>query len=133
MNRAMETNISRLADLIRSDAWSAFDMPPEWGCSIFVPHSFLKSEVVESLNVGAGVSRRAIPSELVRVNLDGIADIPFADIIRTLLRREIEPFIIGVGEVIVEDEPEGLVIGLGNRRDKLSGHDAPIVADVCAL
>lgn len=120
--RALEANIAKLADAIRADAWSAVDTPG-WGRSVFVPHSLLVSEAFEEVKVGVSPYRPEVLGELIRVHLDGIADVPTAAIIRSYLRGEIEPFIIGVGEVAVDDTAEGIVIRLTDRGDELGGHN----------
>lgn len=107
--------MSQLASSIRADAWSAADTEG-WGRSIFVPHSLLVSEVFETVQVAVVPCRVAVPGELVRVHIDRLALMPHADVIRAHLKREIEPFIIGVGEVTIEQTPEGFVVMRGNCR-----------------
>lgn len=119
--RAKEVNLQKLADLIRTAVWSAIDTPG-WGNSVFVPHSFLVSEVIEDVKVGLGPCRPTISGELVRIKLDRLALVPFGDVIKRALIREIEPFIIGVGEISTKDTPEGFVICLGDCRDEPRRH-----------
>lgn len=120
--RAREANLSKLADVIRACAWSAGDTPG-WARSIAVPATLLLSEVVEPVKVGAGPCRANKPDELVWVNIYGLADVPFADVIKRTLIREIEPFVIGVGEVAVDQTPEGLVVRRRDRGDEHRGHE----------
>lgn len=119
-SRAREANLSRLADVIRTCIWSAVDTPG-WGSSVAVPATLLLSEVIEPVQVGAGPYRFKEPGELARVNIYGLADVPHANILKRSLVRELEPFVIGVGEITIDDLPEGLIV---RRRDGGGEHDS---------
>ena len=50
--------------------------------------------------------RRQILGELVRINFHLADNIFAAPVLSLPIRKEIEPFIIGVGDVVAEDTPE---------------------------
>lgn len=119
--RAKEANLSNLAEALRANTWSAADTPG-WGRSITVPSALFLSEVVETVKIGVVPCRPKIPGELVRFHIDGFAAVLSGSGIKGQLTRELEPFIIGVGEIMIDDRPEGFAIQLRNSGDILNHH-----------
>jgi hypothetical protein len=91
-----------------------------WATSVFASHAFVMSELPETLKVGAGPCRPEESGELVRLDFDIFDGVPALGELVALLAREIEPFIIGVGEVLVYETPKGLKVILldGGKTDR---------------
>jgi hypothetical protein len=68
------------------------------------------SELPETLKVRASLCRPQELGELIRLNSDKFDGVPGLDELVILLAREIEPFIIGVGEVLIYETPKGLKV-----------------------
>jgi hypothetical protein len=94
--------------MVRASAAPFIDK--EWCDSLVLESGLFRRESFESVQISGCASRVAVPGELVRLHLDLADDIPLAAQVRCLLRCEIEPFIIGVGDVIVQDTPEGIIV-----------------------
>jgi len=78
--------------------------------SIALTAGFFEYEFGKRIAVSSQSARAQKPGELVRVHFNLPNGTPGAAAIRALLRMEREPFIVGVGQVRVEDAPEGIVI-----------------------
>jgi hypothetical protein len=100
-------NLIQLSHVLRDAAWAAAD---GYATSVFVSHAFLVSKVPEALKVGAGPCVREEPGELVRLHIDGFERVPHQDELIVLLARDLEPFIMGVGEIVVHQTADGLKI-----------------------
>ena len=100
---------SELAGAVRSAAFVAEKM---WGSRIALPRGFFDQESVECGKVTLAPCAVAEPGELVRIDDHLLDDMPTRLRFQKALSREIEPFIIGVGEVRVvrKDGFDGLVV-----------------------
>jgi hypothetical protein len=82
------------------------------GISLEFSCSLGEGDCLEKVDVVACPCLPSVPNEIVRAKIDkhdfATAPLPVCD----LLRLEIEPFIIGVGWVIVDETIEGVVIRL---------------------
>jgi hypothetical protein len=68
------------------------------------------SELPETLKVGADLCRPQESSEFVRLDFDKFDGVPGFKELVILLSREIEPLIIGVGEVLAYETPKRLKV-----------------------
>ena len=98
---------------------------PGWGRSILLlPEAgLLRDEIPQTLQVTSCPCRVTMPGELIRLDFqrpDRIAA-SYEDV-RALLVQEIEPFIIGVGQVRARNTPEGIVILRINEWLEKDGH-----------
>jgi hypothetical protein len=108
--------LHQLANAIRAAAAVAHETPG-WSRSLYVARTFFDGEVFKHLEVSLVPSRQTKPKELVRVDFDLLGFASLAGEVVTLLRMELEPFIIGVGQVRIEEIPEGLAVMLSDNRD----------------
>lgn len=101
-----------LASTVRALAACADE---KWCESVFLA-AFCDGESVEKGAISINPARVAISGELVRVDLHSLDEMPSRLNLGNLLVRELEPFIIGVGEVrVVWHEPfESLVVFRGD-------------------
>lgn len=88
-----------------------------WVSSIAIlPVSYSSSEIQQTLKCVICPCRATEPNELVRLDFNLPDVIPRRNEWQCLLRLEIEPFIMGVGQVRVRDTSKGIVIvGLDER------------------
>jgi hypothetical protein len=93
-----------------------------WATSVFASPALLMSELPQTLKVGAGLCRPQEPAELVRLNFDKFDCVPSFNELIILLAREIEPFIIGEGKVLVYETPKGLEVISGDGGGVNNGH-----------
>ena len=109
---ALDSHLHRVAHAARQSAMVVATENPasDWGALIVVPAAFFDTEVGKRLEVCCLPVRRKIPNELTRVhlNLDGAE--ARASVFKAALRKELEPFIIGVGKVTCWEVAEGIVI-----------------------
>lgn len=110
------------ARVVRCAAYSAA-RTPEWGNSVVlgVP-AFGPNEIVEPVEAALCLVRREPRGELVRVRFDADSDVPLSSDCEAAIRREIAPFIVGVGDVVTEDSAEGFKVFLLDDREVLRGH-----------
>lgn len=93
-----------------------------WCDSLTLPPGLFGQNIFERVEIVGCPVRASVPNELVRLNLNLFDDVSLALQVRSLLRRELEPFIIGVGEVIVEDTSEGIIVLRRNSRLEADYH-----------
>ena len=72
--------------------------------------SLFHGELVEKLDVRRGSARRAVSSKLDWTDLNLTIFVPLTEDVRRFLHMEIAPFIVRVGECIVEYSLEGIVV-----------------------
>jgi hypothetical protein len=108
-DRAKSRSIGELAASIRSAAFVAEKM---WGSRIALPRGFFDQESVECGKVTLAPCAVAEPGELVRIDDHLLDDMPARLCFEKTLSREIEPFIVGVGEVRVirKNGFDGLIV-----------------------
>jgi hypothetical protein len=87
--------------------------------SFLIPRGFFEREIIETLEVVCCVRRKAVSSELVRIDLS-VDDASISDI-RQAFRSQAAEFIKGLG-CIFDDIPEGIVILRSNRDAVENGH-----------
>ncbi len=106
----LDPHLHRIANVARGAAMVAVSTSGGWAELIVVPRGFFEREISEGLRVAALPCRAQIPGELVRIhfNLDD-PEAPLT-VLKLTLCKELEPFIIGVGEVACREFPEGVVI-----------------------
>jgi hypothetical protein len=93
----------------------------KWCESMTAFGGFFDGTIPESYSVCHCPSRVEIPGELVRINWNP-KHLPARLLeLSDLVRLEIEPFIIGVGNVVVENIPEGGVIVRRQDREEFGG------------
>lgn len=80
-----------------------------WAYSIAVSGDLFLGEMEKTQAVRSYPTRSAIARELVRIDLDFPNVEPHAATLKFLLRMELEPFIIGVGQVRIFEPEEGLI------------------------
>lgn len=107
--------LHQLASSIRAAGLIAVSQPfaNRWCESIFVPQGFFDNESAQC-RVCFAPARIQEPGELVRIDFDLDDDMSDISQIATLLRMELEPFIIGVGQVRVEQLSEHCIIARAN-------------------
>jgi hypothetical protein len=103
----MEDIAKGLASVGRGAACAA---TPDWARSITLTTSLFGSELLKRVECTSMPCRVAVLGELVRIDFDFNVIVSTKNDLAHLLRLEIEPFIIGVGEVRVEDAPKGVII-----------------------
>lgn len=81
-----------------------------WAGLISVIISDSSSEDEQFIQCGSMPCRRQVPGEVARIHFNTPDKSVIAAPILLPLRKEIEPFIIGVGDVRTEDTPEGIVV-----------------------
>lgn len=98
---------------------------PGWAYSVSVPSALFVREVKQTQAVASYATRSDVPNELVRIDLD-LHDIK-TDLValKLLLRMELEPFIIGVGQVRTRETAKGLMVLRAEERQEilLAHHD----------
>jgi hypothetical protein len=82
----------------------------KWVASIGVARGFFDCEIPQANQICHMPMRAQKAGELVTIDFNLADDVPLALQVRAVLRMELEPFIIGVGNIAVEDTAEGLVI-----------------------
>jgi hypothetical protein len=105
--RRVEALASQVASITRAAAYTA---TPEWVSSVVCAVGLLDSEISQPIMVALVPARVAIPGELVRVDLNIPTGMPETLEVQFLLHLEIEPFIVGVGKVVVDDAPNGIIV-----------------------
>src|SRR4051812_18619667 len=94
--------VSSLATTVRACALSATD---KWCSLILVADGFCGSEAAKRDVVTIQTCAVAKPGELVRINDHALCGHTDRFNFRDLLRRDLEPFVVGVGEIfVVADE-----------------------------
>jgi hypothetical protein len=126
-----ETLVGRIADVLRSKARLAArcgEGRHSW--FLVLKAGGFHSEDPEAFAVASGPVLSAEAGELVGIDFDLNETIPLTTV-QLLLTMEIEPFIIGVGQVKVRHTPEGLVILRSEGRKSVLGHDViPGLSDI---
>lgn len=118
---------SEAGRVVRCAAYSGA-RTPGWGNSVILGAPALgPCEVVQPVEAALCPIRREPRGELVRVHFDTDGGVALSSDCKAAIRREIAPFIVGVGEVVTEDTPEGFKVFLLDDRDVLSGHDCSSV------
>ena len=79
----------------------------KWCGSVAVARGFFDCKIPQRNDICYSPERSKIVSKLVRIDLNLTEGMHEAQMIRNLLRMELEPFIVGVGQVTAEDTPEG--------------------------
>jgi hypothetical protein len=98
-----------IARAVRSAAWAA-SATPGWTMLLRLPAGLFDSEVQYRIFIGGCPCRATKLNELVVIDLNLTNDIPAHSGLFYLLARDLEPFIVGVGEVRAEIAPEGRII-----------------------
>lgn len=113
---------SGLAERVRSAAFVADD---RWCSELSVPRGFLDNESSKRGLVALSPCAITEPGELVRIDDHLLDGVPARLLLQEMLIREVEPFIIGVGEVrVVRKEAfDGLVVFAGKEGDGAINHD----------
>jgi hypothetical protein len=88
-------------------------------------------ELPETLKVGAILCRPQEPAELVRLDFDKFDGVPILDELVILIARHIEPFIIGVGKVLIYETPKRLKVISRDGRGVNNGHVTSALAHSC--
>jgi hypothetical protein len=105
-----DAHLHRVATAARQSAMVATTFPTGWAQLIVVAEGYFLREITEGLQVTGLPSRCQIAGELTRVHLNLDDSITDLNAFRPILRAELEPFIIGVGQTVCRDIPEGIVI-----------------------
>jgi hypothetical protein len=116
--------LSRTIELLASHS------DEEWCGSITFPRGFFLRESIETLHCGLGIRRAAIPGELVRIdfNIVELSMFPFKDLLVSSARLTIDPFFVGIGNVVLQETPEGFVVILADNRHIEDRHgEGPVV------
>jgi hypothetical protein len=116
----LEWLASQIAAVVRTAALSATD---KWCSSILLPSGLIENAKLKRLDCVCGIRCAAKPGELVRVDFNEFGSVAASERVRALLIDEIQPFIIGVGNIIAKEMPEGVVILLGNLGDINCNHE----------
>ncbi len=82
----------------------------DWAYSVVPPSGLLDGEIEKRFPARSYPTRAAVPNELVRIDLDFVDVESDLSSLKFLLRMEIEPFIIGVGEVRTEETAKGVKV-----------------------
>lgn len=115
---------SEAAQLVRLAAYSG-TRTPGWGSSLLIGGgAFLEGEVAKPVESALIPVRREPCGELARIDFDPApGDAAAAHQLVDAVIREVGPFIVGVGEVVAEETPEGFVVFLADGREVSGGHD----------
>lgn len=108
----LQAILSQIASLARTIALSAI-YTPGWSRSVLLlPETGLLGDVVpQVLQVASCPCRTTMPGELVRLKAQRADRISgLYEYARVLITQEVEPFIIGVGQVRARQTAEGIVI-----------------------
>lgn len=111
--------VSQIAASIRTLANSA-----ALGTSVSLEFSYSLGEgdCLEKVDVIACPCLPGVPDEIIRATINK-NDFPATPLpVCSLLILEIEPFIIGVGRVVVDETVEGIVVRLGDPREIQGSH-----------
>ena len=97
---------------------------PAWCGLVVFPESFFEGTLGEQLYSGYCISRKTKVDELLRVYFN--TPIGFTEMPEFLLRLHValEPFSISIGELIIEDTPECVIIRRSDYRHGMHS-DAP--------
>ncbi len=96
----------------------------EWITSISIlPASYCGGKIPQTVECVICPDRRAVPGELVRLDLNIPHSMSRHGELQRLLCLEIEPFIMGVGNVRVKEATKGIVVLRLNEGLKNVGHD----------
>ena len=106
-NQRVEDIAKGLANTARASARAA---TPQWGRSITLVTPLLGGELSECVKCSSLPLRVTEVGELVRIHFNFSGCVADQDYLSHLLMREIEPFIIGVGQVKVGLTAEGVVV-----------------------
>ena len=111
-----DRNLAHIAALVRTQARLSLSLVGEGSVwtgliSILVRESGKDEQLIQC---GSMPCRPQVPGELVRVHINMPDRSAVAVPMLLPLRKEIEPFIIGVGNVRTESVPEGIVVLRGN-------------------
>jgi hypothetical protein len=107
--RAETPIIHQLAHKLRAAAICATESPG-WARLLMLPRGQLDRDKQQIVTVAISFVKPEKLGEIVRLHFnlpDGMAE-PFP--VRALIRMELEPFIVGVGKVSVQETVDGLVI-----------------------
>lgn len=83
---------------------------PGWGYSVAVPEGLFLCKTQKVERILSYPSRNTVAAELVRIDLDFLDEITDTSALKLLLRKELEPFIIGVGEIRAIESAKGLIV-----------------------
>lgn len=113
----------QFARRVRIAAYSAV-RTPKWGNSLLIGVSRLEvGEIVERVRSVLSPMRRGPLDELVRVRFDTANSDPVSDDLKSAICMELEPFIVGVGEIWTEQTLEGFKVFQGDKRQVIGRHD----------
>lgn len=102
--------VAQIASVAQTAArLAAAERDGTWCELILISRPYGRSEPEEGLIIAATIARVNELGELVRVHFDNFDDVGLA-VFRQALRMELEPFVVGVGQVRVDDSPDGIVI-----------------------
>jgi hypothetical protein len=124
IRRRVEALASQVASITRAAAYSA---TPESTSSVVCAPGLLDGEILQPIMVSVMGIPIAVPGELVRVNLNMPTGMSLTSDVQLLLNLEIEPFIVGVGKVKVDNTPNGIVVRRVDARKDNNRHiEAPV-------
>jgi hypothetical protein len=113
--------LHQIAGIARTGARGA---TAEWVTSISIlPTSYGGGKVPQTVECVICPDRSAVPNELVRLDLNIPDFIPSHSELKRILCLEIEPFIIGAGNVRVKETAKGIVVLRLDAGLKDIGHD----------
>jgi hypothetical protein len=115
VDRRWDGHLHKIANVGRAAAMVAVSTPG-WAELVVVSRGFFEREVSQSFQVAALPCCGQIPGELARIHLNLDDSVPQARIFKLTLCKELEPFIIGIGEIACREIPEGVVICRVNNR-----------------
>lgn len=119
-------NFRQVADLARGAAYLTANHPnPAARHDLGVPHTFFLSETHQELYVGVRPFVPREPGKLAEINIDNLDLIPSHEVVLKMLIEEIEPFIMGVGQVHVRETQKGFVIFLADIGAEEGAHNGP--------
>lgn len=101
-------DIVKTASILRTSARIAVALANGNGCLVSL--SIVDREEGQRIQIGSSPCRIQEPFELIRVYVNVPSLIAVRSMLIAPLRKEIEPFIIGVGEVRTHDFAEGFVL-----------------------
>ena len=84
-----------------------------------------ESESAEGMAIALLPFRRKEARELVRVSIDPTYRVSFCQEAHRLARLEVSPFVIGVGEIVIKNAPDGFVVFLRDLSQKDLHRDRP--------
>jgi hypothetical protein len=92
-------------------------------CLISASNPLFVSEIEQPVTIRGYASFAAILGELVWINLDFVNVEPRLAAFKLLLRKELEPFTIGVREIRTRETMKGLIILSGDARQEIGFSD----------